>query len=91
MKRAKQLTKRERKALAPQRPVVAPTDKHIHCIACGKHLDPVEFQPPATATMLECQHKSRFPSCVDCADLGRRLLIEHDRSGRPVQTAAAWH
>lgn len=92
MKRAKQLTKRERKALAGPRPAAPPADtKHIHCIACGKYLDASQFEAPATATMLTCQHGSRFPSCVECADFSRRLLAEHDRTGRPVQTAAAWH
>jgi hypothetical protein len=91
MKREKQLTKRERKALAPKRPAAAPSGSHIHCVACGKHLDPAEFQAPATAMMLECQHKSRFSSCVECVDLSRRLLADHDRTGKPVQVASAWH
>jgi hypothetical protein len=90
MKRAKQLTKRERKALRPARPN-ASQEKHIHCVSCGAHLDPAQFDAPASATMLRCQHGSQFPSCVGCAASSRRLLEEHDRSGQPVRTASAWH
>jgi len=91
MKRAKQLTKRERKALAPPRPGGTATPQHIHCIACGRHIDPAEFEAPASATMLRCDHGSRFPSCVACEDSARALLVEHDRSGKNVQAANAWH
>ncbi len=44
-----QLTKREKKALGPPRPAQqsAPAGGgHIHCIACGKHLDPNDFEGP---------------------------------------------
>jgi hypothetical protein len=91
MKREKRLTKRERKALAPKPPQAAQDGKHIHCVACGKHLDPSEFDAPATAMRIQCQHRSTFATCVACADLSRRLLAEHDRTGQPVQFAAAWH
>lgn len=92
MKRIKRLTKRERKALEPQRPAAhAGHEQHIHCIACGRHLDVAEFDEPATAKVIECQHRSVFPSCVSCEGQSRLLLEAHDRSGQPVKTAAAWH
>lgn len=92
MKRQKRLTKRERKALAPPRPA-APAHQHghIHCVACGKHLDAAEFTGAATATWVECLHRSKFASCVDCIAFTKRLLAEHDRTGQPVQSAPAWH
>lgn len=88
MKREKTLTKKERKALKPQ--PAAPAGQHIHCIACGRHLDPAEFRSGA-ATWLVCQHRSRFASCRECVAQSTELLAEHDRSGRPVATANAWH
>ena len=92
MKRPKTLTKRERKALAPARPAAAaPQGRHIHCIACGRHIDPHEFNAPATATSIACQHRSTFPSCVECVGRAKELLAEHDRTGQPVRTASAWH
>ncbi len=93
MKRAKQLTKKERKALKGPRPAAqGHNHQHIHCIACGRHLDPAEFEPAAgTATILRCQHGSQFPSCTDCAARSQELLDTHDRTGQPVQQAAAWH
>jgi len=92
MKRAKQLTKRERKALAPARQAAAPSAQHIHCIACGRHIDPTEFDAgAASATMLRCDHGSRFPACVTCEAPAKALLAEHDRSGKNVQAASAWH
>ena len=90
MKRAKQLTKRERKALRPAPPNTS-HEKHIHCVACGVHLDPAEFTTSGTATWLRCQHGSQFASCVACAAASKRLLAEHDRSGEPVKIASAWH
>jgi hypothetical protein len=92
MKRAKRLTKRERKALAPPRPANAGSeDKHIHCIACGKHLNAHEFDHPATATRIACQHRSVFPTCIACVPVAKNLLAIHDQTGQPVRTAAAWH
>jgi hypothetical protein len=92
MKREKRLTKRERKVLVPPRPGNNPEqEKHIHCIACGRHLESTEFDDPATATMLRCQHKSTFPACVACATQAQMLLAEHDRTGQPVKTVGAWH
>jgi hypothetical protein len=92
MQREKRLTKRERKALAPKKPVpAAQSNTHIHCTACGKHLDPSQFQAPATAVRVACQHGSKFASCVECVPATKRLLAEHDRTGQQVQAAGAWH
>ena len=94
MKRKPQLTKRERKALNP-RPPQPPRQntghQHIHCIACGKHLDEADFDPPATATTITCDHGSTFPSCVKCMPKSIALVKEHDASNQPVRTATAWH
>jgi len=92
MKRDKKLTKRERKAEKGAGPSgKAAETQHIHCVACGRHIDPTEFHNPATATRVPCQHKSRFASCVSCVDRTKELLAEHDRTGQPVKMAAAWH
>lgn len=92
MKRAKQLTKRERKALAGPRPAAPPADtKHIHCIACGKHLDEADFEAPATATTITCEHGSTFPTCVKCVPKSTQLVKEHDETNQPVKVAGAWH
>lgn len=93
MKREKQLTKRERKALNPAR-AKAPAQgqaQHIHCVSCGVHLNVEQFDDPATATYVRCKHGSTWPSCVACAPRSRELLAEHDRTGKPVQAAGAWH
>ncbi|MDP3279176.1 MAG: hypothetical protein Q8Q09_28555 [Deltaproteobacteria bacterium] len=94
MKREKRLTKKERKALAPPRAAGANNaqNQHIHCIACGRHIDPPEFEPSVgSAKILRCEHGSSFPSCTGCTVLSQSLLDEHDRSGQAVKTAAAWH
>ncbi len=92
MKRSKRLTKRERKALKPKPQQAATGPAHIHCVACGRHIDPSEFEmPPITATWLTCDHGSRFASCVSCAVQGQTLLDTHDRTGQPVRAANAWH
>ena len=93
MKREKRLTKREQKALKGPRPGAQEHQhQHIHCIACGRHLDEHEFTPAAgTATILRCLHGSQFPSCTECADRSRELLAVHDRTGQPVQQAERWH
>jgi hypothetical protein len=95
MKRKPKLTKRERKALAPTRPMAAQTHdhghQHIHCIACGKHLDPADFEAPATATSIVCDHGSSFPSCVKCMPQAMAAVKEHDRTNQPVKVAQAWH
>ena len=94
MKREKRLTKREQKAVRGPRPGSAQAqNQHIHCVACGRHLDPAEFQaaPRPTAVVLRCRHGSQFPSCVECTANSQALLDEHDRTGQAVQTAGAWH
>jgi hypothetical protein len=94
MKRKPKLTKRERKALEPARPAPAQAQhqhQHIHCIACGKHLEPTDFEPPASATIITCDHGSNFPSCVRCMPQAMALVKEHDRTNQPVKTASAWH
>ncbi|HEY6879139.1 MAG TPA: hypothetical protein VI299_14030 [Polyangiales bacterium] len=64
---------------------------HIHCIACGKHLDPNAFGDPGGPAFYRCQHGSDFPHCAEHAARAKELVDEHDRSGKPVQQAAAWH
>lgn len=92
MKRKPQLTKREKKALAPPRPQQpAATGGHIHCIACGKHLDPNDFEAPATATSITCDHGSQFPSCTRCLAKSTSLVKEHDATNQPIRSATAWH
>ena len=92
MQRKKTLTKRERKELTPNAARGQQQQAHIHCIACGRHLDPAEFSAaPPTATQLICEHQSRFPACSDCEIPARALIAEHDRTGKPIQQAAAWH
>jgi hypothetical protein len=94
MKRKPQLTKREKKAAAGPRPAASAgghNHQHIHCIACGRHLDPSEFEAPATATVLTCDHGSNFPSCVKCSITAQALIAEHDRTNTPVKTAPAFH
>ena len=94
MKREKRLTKREQKALRGPKPGAQQghQHQHIHCIACGRHLDEDEFTPAhGTATILTCAHGSRFPSCTECADRSRELLAVHDRTNQPVQQAERWH
>jgi hypothetical protein len=92
VKREKQLTKRERKLLkAPADSDRPPPGDHIHCVACGRHIDHAELDPPVRAVMLRCQHKSLFAACTGCAKKARELLAEHDRTGEPVEQVAAWH
>ena len=102
MKREKRSTKKERKAaqrttgVAPRmqantRPQQAHDHGHIHCVACGKHLDPEMFGEPNGAAFYRCQHGGDFPHCVGCAAKAKELVDEHDRTGKPVQKAAMWH
>ena len=92
MKRQKKLTKRERKAAEGGTGARRQHGgQHIHCIACGRHLELVEFDDPPKATMIVCKHGSSFPSCVDCEQLSRKLVAEHDESGANVKSAPAWH
>jgi len=90
MQRTKRLTKRERKEQSPS--AQQHQQAHIHCIACGRHLNPQEFTAtPPSAEYLTCEHQSRFPSCVDCETASRRLIADHDRTGKPIAQAQAWH
>ena len=90
MQRTKRLTKRERKDLTPR--VANPQAAHIHCIACGRHLDAEEFSAASpSASYLICDHGSRFPACTSCEITARGLIAEHDRTGKPVSQAQAWH
>ena len=95
MKRKPKLTKREKKALSPrpQQPQAAQAGghQHIHCIACGKHLDESEVEAPATATTITCDHGSTFPTCVKCMSQSMALVAEHDKTNKPVRTAPAYH
>lgn len=98
MKREKRLTKKERKATSPQAIAAASAAQHqhphershIHCIACGKHLDPDAFGPGG-ADFYRCQHGGDFPHCAECGEKARELVDEHDRTGKPVKSAAIWH
>ena len=93
MKRKPKLTKREKKAAAggPKPAGAQHEHQHIHCIACGKHLDGADFEPPATATTITCDHGSTFPTCVKCMTRSMALVKEHDQNNQPVKVAAAWH
>lgn len=94
MKRKPQLTKREKKALGPPRPAqqAQPTGHgHIHCVACGKHIDPADFEAPAVAVVITCDHGSQFASCVKCLSKSQALVKEHDASNQPIRSATAWH
>lgn len=93
MKREKRPTKREKKQADPTRiERLARSKEHIHCIACGRHLDSAEFTSfPAKSVFLQCEHKHDFPACADCQVTARYLIAEHERTGQPVQTAHAWH
>jgi len=93
-KREKRLTKRERKEKLGKGPSGTPRaqQRHIHCIACGRHLDPAELTARfPTATWLTCQHGSRFAACVGCSGDAQLLLDEHDRTGQAPRIASAWH
>ena len=96
MKREKRTTKKERKAAlgAVARPPARAQHshaQHIHCIACGKHLDPDSFGTPGGPDFYRCKHGGDFPHCAACAALAKQLVDEHDRTGTPVKTASAWH
>ncbi len=88
MKRTKRLTRKERNAQTR----ASAAQNHIHCVACGRHIDAREFTgSPVTANFVRCQHGSRFASCRTCVSQAMQLLAEHDRSGTPVRAAAPWH
>ena len=94
-KKAKRLTKRERKAQeradTPARPHQH-EHRHIHCIVCGRHMDSGEFEGfLPTARIITCDHGSQFAACSKCEIRARELVAEHDRTGEAVQSAPAWH
>lgn len=90
VQRQKRLTKREKKDQAGGGHTH--DHRHIHCIACGRHLDPEEFEGGKPSAMLiTCEHGSRFPSCLGCEVESRARVAEHDRTGQPPQVAGAWH
>jgi RNA polymerase-binding transcription factor DksA len=92
MKREKRLTKREKKEQSGGAGGGHQHAGHIHCIACGRHIDPNEFAAvPPSATVITCQHKSQFPACTNCEVTARYLVEEHDRTNKPVNSAAAYH
>lgn len=94
MKREKRLTKREQKAVKAAANPTAPAHQHqhIHCVACGRHVDPAEFEGPNPfAAQVRCAHGKAWASCVGCVDRTRELLAIHDRTGQDVRAAAAWH
>jgi hypothetical protein len=91
MRREKRLTKREKKAQGGGGGEQH-HHQHIHCVACGRHIDHDEFAAsPPLAVFIRCEHGSQFPSCSGCQNRSRELVAEHDRTGRPVNQAAAWH
>jgi hypothetical protein len=91
MRREKRQTKREKKAQNPGGGH-AHDAQHIHCVACGRHIEPDEFgASPPIAMFVTCDHGSRFAACTSCEVRAKQLLADHDRSGRPVAAAAAWH
>ena len=95
MKRKKRQTKRERKANDPSfvaGPRANSQQQHIHCVSCGRHIDAAEFgSTPASATWITCEHGSQFPSCVACMTDAQARVDEHDRTGQPIRSTAAWH
>jgi hypothetical protein len=72
---------------------------HLHCVACGKHLDTVGEADKRAARGLQsnlwmavrCAHGSEWVSCMGCLEKSKELLDEHDRTGEAVRSAAAWH
>jgi hypothetical protein len=94
-KTPKRLTRRERQEKFGKGPSgsTKPTEsEHIHCIACGRHIEPGEFgMMPAKANWLTCEHGSRFAACALCVPEAQARLAEHDRTGQPPRVAAVWH
>ena len=76
-----------------------PAGTHLHCVACGRHLETVGEARARQARGLDnnlwvsvrCLHGSVFHACLGCAAKARMLLDEHDRTGKPVQQAAPFH
>lgn len=75
------------------------TGDHIHCLACGKHLETVGEARARSAKGLQstvwmsirCAHGSEFQCCMGCVDRAKQLLDEHDRTGEGVRAATPWH
>src|ERR1700712_3438735 len=100
MKREKRTTKKERKAAqavistsgaSRAAKPGAHDHKHIHCIACGKHLDPSSFGEAGGPSFYRCPHGSDFRHCAEHEVVAKQLVDEHDRTGKPVQSVSAWH
>lgn len=93
MKREKKLTKRERKAAAggPTGGGHTHGEQHIHCTACGRHLDVDHEFDDGRAMWVACKHGSTFASCTACEPKTKEILAEHDRTGQPPKSANAWH
>ena len=53
--------------------------------------DPTDFEAPAVATSITCDHGSQFPTCVKCMVKSTALVKEHDASNAPIRSATAWH
>ena len=76
-----------------------PDGTHIHCVACGKHLDTAgEARDRAAKGInsnlwmsIRCAHGSEFYACMGCLEKARAILDEHDRTGNAPRAAAAWH
>lgn len=72
---------------------------HLHCVACGKHLDTLgEARARAAANdlsklwaTLQCEHGSTFYACIACIPKAKEILAEHDRNNSNVRAAPAWH
>jgi len=93
-KTPKRLTKRQRQELVGKGPTGTPKSPsgHIHCISCGRHIEPTEFTSrPSSATRLTCQHGSQFAACIGCVVDAQARLDEHDRTGQPPRIADVWH
>jgi G3E family GTPase len=99
MQRTKKVTKRQRKQMQQQGQSEHQHEdhnhqhQHIHCVACGRHIDPEEFEQvlSPSATIVRCLHNSAFASCMECVEVTKEILAEHDRTGEAVRAAAAWH
>jgi hypothetical protein len=90
-------------AYDPSNPIAARPQQdpgaHLHCVACGKHLDTVGEASKRAAQGLQnnlwmavrCAHGSEWVSCMGCLEKAQQLLDEHDRTGNAVRSAAAWH
>ena len=89
MKREKRLTKKEKKALTGA-PAPAGNPPHIHCVACGRHIDPPEFTG-GKANWVRCAHGTKYAACRRCVPEAMKRLHEHDQSGKPVRVAEVWH